>query len=65
MHVVDMTAADTLTMLDTEWTDYEDSIQNNAAQKIAADFIITGNIRDFTKSDIAVFTPQQFLELHS
>ena len=45
-----------------EMKDFEDAIQTATAKKINADYIISRNIKDFTASDIAAYTPSEFLE---
>lgn len=44
------------------WKDFEDAIQNATAEQIRANYIITRNVRDFTKSKILAFTPSELLE---
>ncbi len=47
-----------------DMTDFEDALQNYAAEAGGnIDFIITGNIKDFKKSKVAVMTPTEFLRL--
>jgi len=43
--------------------DFEDALQYYSALKINADYIITRNKKDFLFSDVAVFTPKEFLSL--
>ncbi|MBQ0075059.1 MAG: PIN domain-containing protein [Prevotella sp.] len=62
VNVVELSETDALTMLDTEWKDYEDALQYCSALKVDADYIITGNISDFSESSLPVLTPQQYLE---
>lgn len=47
--------------LDSNWKDFEDSVQHEAAQQIKADIIITRNIDDYVNSAIRVMTPSEFL----
>lgn len=61
VNVVDLSTEEVLTLLDTDWKDYEDALQNSAALNVNADYIITGNISDFTGSSLEVLTPQQYL----
>lgn len=61
INVVGLSADEVLAMLDTDWNDYEDALQYSAALEINADFIITGNVSDFSGSSIEVLTPQQYL----
>jgi predicted nucleic acid-binding protein len=48
--------------LDLDWSDFEDSVQYVTGRSIAADYIITRNPRDFSRSTIAIVTPTQFLD---
>ena len=41
--------------------DFEDAVQYYSAKQIAADCIITRNKKDFSFSDIPVWTPEEFL----
>lgn len=47
--------------LDSDWKDFEDSVQHEAAQQIKADLIITRNVNDYVNSAIRVMTPSEFL----
>lgn len=44
-----------------QWNDFEDAIQSVTAEEVNADFIVTRNVRDFTKSRIPAFTPTELL----
>ena len=44
-----------------KWTDFEDAVQSAIAEQIDADYIITRNVRDFTKSKVIAFTPTELL----
>jgi predicted nucleic acid-binding protein len=46
-----------------KFEDLEDCLQNECAEKIGADYIITRNINDFVNSNIAAITPSDFLRL--
>lgn len=50
--------------LDSGWNDFEDALQYFCAQEAKCDAIITRNVDDFSKSQIPVFTPFDFLEQH-
>ena len=43
------------------WEDFEDAVQSITAMRIGADYIITRNIRDFSKSRITAFTPAELI----
>lgn len=62
---VDIGAADreaVLSALDhEEFSDFEDALQYECAQRFGASYIITRDIKDFVASDIPVCTPKEFL----
>ena len=43
------------------WKDFEDAVQSATAERLRADCIITRNVRDFSGSRIAAFTPSEYL----
>jgi len=50
--------------LDSDFKDFEDALQNFAAVSNGdIDVIVTRNVKDFKKSEIAVLTPESFLKL--
>ena len=44
--------------------DFEDGVQYACAQRAEADLIITGNKRDFIRSEIDVLSPVEFAQLY-
>lgn len=44
-----------------EWDDFEDAVQGVTAERVHADYIITRNVRDFTKSKVTAFTPSELI----
>ncbi len=48
--------------MSSNFFDFEDSIQNSAAEINKLDWIITRNKKDFKKSNLAVLTPKEVLE---
>jgi predicted nucleic acid-binding protein len=49
--------------LNSGFKDFEDSLQNFAAMKHGAiDVILTRNLKDFSKSDIGVLTPELYIK---
>lgn len=49
--------------LNSGFKDFEDSLQNFAAVKHGdIDILLTRNLKDFTKSDIAVLTPESYIK---
>ena len=47
--------------LDSDWRDFEDSVQHEVAQQIKADIIITRNDSDYKNSAVRIMTPAEFL----
>ncbi len=45
-----------------DFFDFEDCLQDECARRIFADYIITRNISDFSKSHIPAITPADFLK---
>lgn len=43
--------------------DFEDALQNQAAENSGADTIITRNLKDYRKSKLAVMEPESFLKI--
>ena len=50
-----------LTSADVSKADFEDAVQSVTAERIHANYIITRNVRDFTKSSVMAFTPAELL----
>ena len=44
-----------------KWKVFEDAVQSTTAEHIHADYIITRNLKDFTKSKVMAFTPSELL----
>lgn len=44
-----------------QWSDFEDAVQSVTAERIHADYIITRNVRDFSRSKVIAFTPDELL----
>lgn len=57
----DLKVADINAAADMQWHDFEDAVQAATAKRIHADSIITRNVRDYNRSEVAVFTPSEFL----
>ena len=56
-----LNTSDISTAAEMQWDDFEDAIQAATAQRINADYIITRNVKNFTKSEVVAFTPAEFL----
>ena len=64
LSVVGLNQEDVLSALDREEIqDFEDCLQDQCAQDIEAEYIVTCNIRDFSNSKIPAVTPMDFLKL--
>ena len=40
---------------------FEDAVQSVTAERVHADYIITRNVRDFSRSRVIAFTPTELL----
>ena len=69
LHIVDVLKMDkqvVISSLNSDFKDFEDSLQHYSAvhsEMIAA--IITRNVKDFKKSEIAVHTPETYLDIRN
>ena len=57
----DFSVSDLTHAADLNWKDFEDAVQSVIAERIHADYIITRNVRDFSKSKVMAFTPSELL----
>ncbi len=57
----DLTKEDVDNALTMRLKDFEDAVQIQAAKRIEADFIITRNVKDFIKSPIPAYTPEELI----
>ena len=48
--------------LESDWNDFEDSVQNAVAESHNFDAIITRNSTDFKNSNLNIFSPKDFLQ---
>ena len=61
--VCDLQADVVIKSLDSDWQDYEDSVQSMTAMDTFADCIVTRNKKDFRKSVIPVYTIEELMSL--
>ncbi len=62
--IISETKADIESFIKNEkWTDLEDSLQMQVAEKCNLDYIVTRNISDFSASKIPAIEPKDFLSL--
>ena len=59
VHVADVAEANILAALNSDWTDFEDSVQNSVAESHNYDVIITRNKGDYNKFT-AIFSQRIF-----
>ena len=57
----DFSVSDLTHAADLNWNDFEDAVQSVTAERIHADYIITRNVRDFSKSRVMAFNPPELL----
>lgn len=62
-HVLDTTGMDTQMALASSVSDYEDAVMIETACRSGCDCIVTRNIKDYSKSALPVYDPEQFLSL--
>lgn len=61
--IADTTKKEIVQALRNDFKDYEDSIQYSTALRIEGiEAIVTRNVKDYSKSEIAVFTPENYLK---
>ena len=61
-HFADVQEQDIDKALSSEMPDFEDAVVDAVAARIGAEYIITRNVRDFSKSAVPAITPADFLE---
>lgn len=57
----DFSVSDLTHAAELNWKDFEDAVQSVTAERIHADYIITRNVRDFSKNRVMAFTPSELL----
>lgn len=57
----DFCVSDLFHAAERNWNDFEDAVQSVIAERVHADYIITRNVRDFTKSKVPAFTPSELI----
>jgi predicted nucleic acid-binding protein len=63
IEICDVTKNEILSALHRHVRDFEDAVQDECANKIGADYIVTRNPHDFTASKVEAVTPSEFLKL--
>ena len=57
----DLSVSDLTRAAELNWKDFEDAVQSVTAERVHADYIITRNVRDFSRSRVIAFTPTELL----
>ena len=65
LSLLDTAGIDCRRALSTEIRDYEDAVMIETAQRESIDCIVTRNQKDYAKSSVSVYTPEEFLGLVS
>lgn len=47
----------------SDFKDFEDCLQDRCAVSVAADYIVTRNVKDFTTAETKAITPKEFCDL--
>jgi len=63
IRVASVTENNILEALNLKWNDFEDSVQYIIGKSISAEYIITRNPQDFSKSQIKTLLPKEFLNI--
>ena len=63
VNMLDSKADDVFNAISSAVTDFEDAVMIETAARSQMDCIVTRNKKDFTKSSVMVYTPEQFIEL--
>jgi predicted nucleic acid-binding protein len=62
--VIQMNKETIMAAINSEFKDFEDALQNFAAQKAGnINVIVTRNVKDYSKSEISVLSPNNFLTI--
>lgn len=63
IEISSVTQSEIIRALDSEFSDFEDSVINEVAISGGADIIVTRNTNDFSKSILKITTPTELIEL--
>ena len=58
---VDFSSSDLSRAAELCWDDFEDAVQSVTAERLHADYIITRNVKNFSKSKVTAFTPSEMI----
>lgn len=63
VNMLDSKADDVFSAIPSEVSDFEDAVMIETAARSQMDCIVTRNKKDYAKSSVTVYTPEQFIEL--
>lgn len=63
LHICATDSGDIASAAAARWSDFEDCVINAGAEKVKADYILTRNKKDFTRSSIPTMTPTEFFDM--
>ncbi len=61
LQVMPLTDKELLMALNSNFKDFEDSVQNSATLSFGCVAIITRNIKDYSSSELNIYSPKEFL----
>ncbi len=61
--LLDTTALDIRKAISAKISDFEDAVMIETAARSGIDCIVTRNVKDYSKSTIAIYTPTEFIKL--
>lgn len=61
--IVNTSSLDIINALSSEVSDFEDAVMIESAVRYGGDCIVTRNVKDYSKSSIPVFAPEEFISL--
>lgn len=61
--IVDTSSLDIINALSSEVSDFEDAVMIESAVRYGVDCIVTRNVKDYSKSSLPVFAPEEFISL--
>ncbi len=61
MDICTVSSDEIINAYNSDWNDFEDCVQYHTAKEWCADCIVTRNPRDFSKSELEILTPDEFI----
>ncbi len=61
--VIDTFGIDCINAISSQLGDYEDAVMSETAYRNSVDYIVTRNVKDYSKSKVPVLLPSDFLNL--